>query len=62
MDNHVTRHVEDLDAIREFLPLGFLTGALGINVGGISGVENGNVFWIFCGVLIAISNCINHYI
>lgn len=79
--NHVTRYVEDLDAIRErcqivkdeiahaladrlnrqmyvlsvitaiFLPLGFLTGLLGINVGGIPGAENGLAFWIFLGLL-----------
>ncbi len=79
--NHVTRYVEDLDAVREraqivkdelannlsdrlnknmyvlsviaavFLPLGFLTGLLGINVGGIPGAENGSAFWIFCGLL-----------
>ncbi|GLQ05929.1 zinc transporter ZntB [Sneathiella chinensis] len=82
--NHVTRYVEDLDAIRErsqiikdeianvladrlnknmyvlsviaaiFLPLGFLTGLLGINVGGIPGAENQLSFWIFCAILIAL--------
>lgn len=79
--NHVTRYVEDLDAIREraqivkdelanilsdklnknmyvlsvvaaiFLPLGFLTGLLGINVGGIPGADDGDAFWVFCGIL-----------
>jgi len=79
--NHVTRYVEDLDAIREraqivkdelaniiadklnrnmyvlsviaaiFLPLGFLTGLLGINVGGIPGADNTGAFFIFCGIL-----------
>lgn len=29
-----------------FLPLGFLTGLLGINVGGMPGVEDKNAFWI----------------
>ena len=82
--NHVTRYVEDLDAIREraqivkdelanilsdrlnknmyvlsvvaavFLPLGFLTGLLGVNLGGIPGSENDSAFWFFCGILIAI--------
>lgn len=82
--NHVTRYVEDLDAIREraqivkdelanilsdklnrnmyvlsvvaaiFLPLGFLTGLLGINVGGIPGANDGNAFWVFCGILITV--------
>ncbi len=79
--NHVTRYIEDLDAIREraqivkdeianilsdrlnnnmyvlsvvaaiFLPLGFLTGLLGINVGGIPGSDNDNAFIFFCGLL-----------
>lgn len=34
-----------------FLPLGFLTGLLGINVGGIPGAENDAAFWIFMGIL-----------
>lgn len=40
-----------------FLPLGFLTGLLGINVGGIPGAENGDAFWMFVGsciVLVAV--------
>jgi zinc transporter len=37
-----------------FLPLGFLTGMLGINVGGIPGAENPRAFWIFGGLLLAI--------
>ncbi len=37
-----------------FLPLGFLTGLLGINVGGIPGAENANAFMIFSGLLILI--------
>jgi len=37
-----------------FLPLGFLTGLLGINVGGLPGVENPNAFYIFSGILIVI--------
>ncbi|HAY45173.1 MAG TPA: zinc transporter ZntB [Gammaproteobacteria bacterium] len=82
--NHVTRYVEDLDAIREraqivkdelanilsdrlnknmyvlsvvaaiFLPLGFLTGLLGINLGGIPGADNGSAFWLFCGILVTV--------
>lgn len=82
--NHVTRYVEDLDAIREraqivkdelanilsdklnknmyvlsvvaaiFLPLGFLTGLLGINVGGIPGADNIHAFWIFCSILASV--------
>ena len=34
-----------------FLPLGFLTGLLGINVGGIPGSDNPFAFAIFCGIL-----------
>lgn len=79
--NHVTRYVEDLDAVREraqivkdelaniladrlnknmyvlsviaaiFLPLGFLTGLLGINVGGIPGTESESAFWVVNAVL-----------
>ena len=37
-----------------FLPLGFLTGLLGINVGGIPGADNSMSFLIFCGILTAI--------
>ncbi|RIV85119.1 zinc transporter ZntB [Aurantiacibacter zhengii] len=33
-----------------FLPLGFITGLLGINVGGMPGVEDGNAFWIVVGL------------
>lgn len=35
-----------------FLPLGFLTGLLGINVGGIPGGDDPYAFLIFCGMLI----------
>ncbi len=34
-----------------FLPLGFFTGLMGINIGGMPGVENDNAFWIFSGIL-----------
>ena len=37
-----------------FLPLGFLTGLLGINVGGIPGADSGASFWIFVGFLIVV--------
>lgn len=37
-----------------FLPLSFLTGLLGINVGGIPGVDNGNAFWIVVGLCLGI--------
>lgn len=38
-----------------FLPLGFVTGLLGINVGGMPGVEDERAFWIvvaLCGMLL----------
>jgi len=37
-----------------FLPLGFLTGLLGINVAGIPGADNPHAFLIFLGILTAI--------
>lgn len=36
-----------------FLPLAFLTGLLGINIGGMPGVDNGSAFWIFCAIMVA---------
>jgi zinc transporter len=38
-----------------FLPLGFATGLLGINVGGIPGAENHYAFAIFIGILVALA-------
>jgi zinc transporter len=37
-----------------FLPLGFLTGLLGVNVGGIPGTDNPNAFMIFVVALIVV--------
>ena len=37
-----------------FLPLGFLTGLLGINVGGIPGADYKGSFLIFCGILLVV--------
>lgn len=37
-----------------FLPLGLLTGLLGINVGGMPGVENDQAFVIVCAILVAL--------
>ena len=37
-----------------FLPISFLTGLLGVNVGGIPGSDYGNAFWIFCGILASV--------
>ena len=82
--DRLSRHLEDLDAVREraaiaqeelasrlaeqvnnrmyalaivagvFLPLGFLTGLLGINVGGIPGADEPRAFWLFIAILIGI--------
>ena len=38
-----------------FLPLSFLTGLLGINVGGIPGTENPMAFALVCGVMLGVS-------
>ena len=37
-----------------FLPLGFFTGLMGINIGGMPGVDDTNAFWIFSGLLTVI--------
>ncbi len=37
-----------------FLPLGFLTGLLGINVGGMPGVEDSDAFWITVVLLVGV--------
>ena len=40
-----------------FLPLGFITGLLGINVGGMPGVDDGDAFWIvvaLCAGILAV--------
>ncbi len=38
-----------------FLPLGFLTGLLGINVGGMPGMESPWAFWVVCSLLFGIT-------
>ncbi|MCH2161794.1 MAG: hypothetical protein MK085_07965 [Phycisphaerales bacterium] len=38
-----------------FLPLSFITGLLGINVGGMPGAKDGYAFWIVCGGLLAVA-------
>lgn len=37
-----------------FLPLGFLTGLFGINIGGMPGTDNKAAFWTFCVVLVVL--------
>lgn len=36
------------------LPLGLLTGLLGVNVGGVPGTEDGSAFWWVCGAMVLI--------
>lgn len=43
-----------------FLPLGLFTGLLGINVGGLPGVESPFAFWIVCGLLLILAACMVH--
>lgn len=38
-----------------FLPLGFLTGLLGINVAGIPGDHDPYAFWLVCGFLVLVA-------
>ncbi|WP_455385334.1 zinc transporter ZntB [Acidihalobacter prosperus] len=37
-----------------FLPLGFITGLLGVNVGGVPGGQNPHAFWMLSGALAAL--------
>jgi len=37
-----------------FLPLGFFTGLMGINVGGMPGVEDGEAFWIVVAMCVGL--------
>ena len=54
MADHMNKNAYMLSVIAAiFLPLGFLTGLLGINVGGIPGAENPDAFMIFIGLLSA---------
>lgn len=38
-----------------FLPISFLTGLFGINIGGMPGVDDGNAFWVFSAALLVIA-------
>ncbi len=38
-----------------FLPLSFLTGVFGMNVGGLPGLENGQAFWILAGWMLVLA-------
>ena len=37
-----------------FMPLGFLTGLFGINIGGMPGTDSSAAFWLFCVVLVVL--------
>ena len=41
-----------------FLPLGFLTGLLGINVGGMPGVDSDAAFWIVVAICVVTGLCL----
>lgn len=52
LSNRLNRNTFLLSIISAiFLPLTFLTGLLGINVGGIPGAHDGRAFWIITGLL-----------
>ncbi len=53
--DHMNKNMYMISVIAAiFLPLGFLTGLLGINVAGIPGAENPYAFMIFIGMLTAV--------
>ena len=37
-----------------FLPLGFFTGLMGINVGGMPGLEDKDAFWVVVAICVAV--------
>jgi zinc transporter len=37
-----------------FMPLGFLTGLFGINIGGMPGTDSNAAFWLFCVALVVL--------
>lgn len=50
--NRLNRNLYRLSVISAvFLPLGFLTGLMGINLGGMPGADAPNAFWFFSGGL-----------
>lgn len=50
--DHLNRNMYVLSVIAAiFLPLGFLTGLLGVNIGGIPGTEDPTAFALFCALL-----------
>ena len=54
-DDRINRTMYRLTIITAvFLPLGFITGLLGINVGGMPGTDSSAAFWIVCCILAVI--------
>ena len=55
LSDRLNRHMYILSILSAiFLPLGFLTGLLGINVGGMPGADNPMAFWYVSGGLFAV--------
>lgn len=44
-----------------FLPLGFFTGLMGVNVGGMPGIENELAFWFVVGICIGCTGLLGAY-
>ena len=56
LSDHMNKNLYVLSVIAAiFLPLGFLTGMMGINIGGMPGVESDNAFWMFAGFLAVVT-------
>ncbi len=41
-----------------FLPLGFFTGLMGINVGGMPGINSGDAFWVVVSICVLVCICL----
>jgi zinc transporter len=55
ISDRLNRHMYILSILSAiFLPLGFLTGLLGINVGGMPGAAHPSAFWYVCGGLMVV--------
>jgi zinc transporter len=52
LSDRLNRNLYTLSVVTAiFLPLGFLTGLFGINIGGMPGVEDEQAFFVFAGAL-----------
>lgn len=55
MSDRLNRNMYILSVVTViFLPLGFLTGLFGVNIGGMPGVDSPLAFWFFCGALLGL--------